>query len=209
MNLITYEFNKKSYTVHGGRTISLLIPTGAIPNIAAVDDSKGYYLLLTNGTGYSYLAKMFSFTASLCTDEILYIPLKAINSEELKSIFPAGYFNGLALMNYSSTQLNVRDLHSLFKIKYYQEMIITKTVALPDQYSENWKTKNRLTVKSYGHLLAISANRDMIHNLSVSSSYLSEYGDDSSLNLFPHYHHDMDDNTSKSLGINFHYWHEE
>ena len=46
--------------------------------------------------------------------------------------------------------------------------------------------------------------------MAQSCADLSEYGDDLQYNKYPpHHHHDWDENTAKSLGITFYYWHDE
>jgi hypothetical protein len=195
--------------LHGGKKISLLTPIKLNINITITDDGKGYYYMISNGTGYSFLTEVFALGISLQKNEILYLPFEFSNMNSYETDFPnkEKHYSGLILINYCTTQIAAKDIICSIKTKTYQNESIAKTCEFSSEPINRWKTRHRTTVKAIGSFIIISTNADGFSSFAQSCSNLAEYGDDSKNNEFPpHMHHDWDENTSKSLGITLYYW---
>lgn len=208
MSVTQMNFIKRTVALHNNRQISILIPFDYESfKVTAVEDI-GDNLILTDGSGYAFLSRLFAFAASLNQNEVIYFPFGSWQSKELNSTFPDGFYSGMVIVNYCNTQITNKDIGLILKTKIYTETFLSKSCIMPEVRPQFWKSKNRLTIKRHATFIIICTNGDVFSNLAISCIDLSEYGDDASLNLFPHSHHDIDENTSKSLGINLFYWHD-
>lgn len=205
----TIQLNKRTVTLHGGRTISVLTPCDSTTLITGVDNQRGYYLILSNGTGYDFLSKLMALAGVLEKDEIIHLPFGLEPNEELKSIFPNGFYKDMVLINYCAAQLKPKDIDTVLKAKRYREERVSRTCNVPEQWDETWCWKNRrkLTVKAHGKTLIMSTNKNMFVYMAMGCVGMAECGDDAVENLMPHEHYDWQENTAKSVGITLHYWH--
>lgn len=204
------NWNKKKMLLPQNRIYHLLTPMTIRNDITARDDKKGTYFLLSNGTGYSDLSKVFRTAGMLKKDELIFYPFNFSYNVGLANYFvnTSKHYTGIVLFNYCTTQTSAKDILSILKTKSVSEETIGIKSPNNDEYPEHWETRRRLTVKKSGSLLILSGNKDIFTMLAYSCSYLSEYGDDAKYNYrAPHRHHDMDENTAKSIGITFYYWH--
>ncbi len=155
------------------------------------------------------LTKLLLMAAELKKDELIYLPADFAYIEGIK-VFHAGmreYYTAIALINYSQLQISAKDLKTALSIKTYTCGITERSAHLPAGYIPGWKTRHRLNVKTNGKTLLISTNEDGFVDMAHSCDSLTVYNDDAKYNDYPaHMHHDMDENTVKSLGINFYYW---
>jgi hypothetical protein len=60
MNLI-----KRRIMLHGQQEINILTPSRLNTDITITTDGKGYYFMMSNGTGYGYLSDFFALGISL------------------------------------------------------------------------------------------------------------------------------------------------
>lgn len=201
---------QRQVVLPGKRKVNIFRPKTVCTDITLTDDGKGDYFLLSNGTGYANLIDAFSLTAALRDDEILYYPLDFAHIDAYKQDFPEpeNHYHGIVFFNYNTIKMNAKNISVALKIKTYQEEKQTRQICYGKEYPEGWKTRRQLTVKSAGKLLIISGEREVFTSMAQSCLELSKYGDDAKYNHCPpHMHHDGGENTAKSLGITFYYWH--
>lgn len=117
-------------------------------------------------------------------NEIIYLSMDfQYQNEYQKDFSTENHFISLIFRNYYTCQLKTED------------------------YIEKWRSRRRLTVRTAGKRLILSANHDVFTNMARSCYNLSEIADGQDMNnLPPHMHHDWDENTIKSVGITFYYW---
>jgi len=201
---------KREVLLPGAREVKILRPETICHDIVVADGDEGYLLLMSNGTGYSKLIDIFALATSLESNEIIHYPLEFAHSDAYKYAFPTlkNHYRDIALFNFNTTQINAKDLSTALKTKVYREIRLTRQIVLSEKHPDRWKTEHKLTVKSMGQLLIISGERDVFTAMAQSCADLSEFGDYIKYNNDPpHQHHDLDENTAKSVGIIFYYWH--
>ena len=201
---------KKQISLQKDRKISLLLPETVCPDINATDNSKGFCYLLSNGTGYSILSDVFALAASLEKNELIYYPLEFAHMDAYISTVPtlANHYKGIVIFNFNTTKISAKDISAALKAKTYTGESLSRQVSCAEDFPDRWKTRHKLTVKSAGKLLIISGDREVFTLMAQSCAWLSEYGDDNeNNNCPPHIHHDWEENTAKSMGITFYYWH--
>jgi len=196
----------------GGREVNILLPEKPCPDITAIDNPLGYYFLLSNGTGYAALTEVFALATLLGKDELIYYPLEFAHMEAYKKEWnPPEYmklFKGVAIFNFNAIKISARDIAAALEIKTYNKEKQSRRTDFAKEYIDIWKIKRKLTVKSAGKLLIISGYRETFTSMAQSCARLSKCGDDAECNFEAHEHHDWDEeNTAKSIGISFHYWH--
>ena len=202
------KFEKRTVKLHGSRTIYILIPESGCDSIIATDDRLGSYYTFGNSTGYLLLTELFSVAAKLNQDEFIYVPLNFAYMDGAKTYFTGMdfHYTGIVLINYNRLQISAKDLKAALGIKIYVSDKTERRIHLPAEYIEHWKTRRRLTVKTHGKVLIISTNGNSFLDMAHSCDSLTVYNDDAKYNHYPaHMHHDMDENTAKSLGITFYY----
>jgi hypothetical protein len=205
MNLI-----KRQTLLPGGRKVNILLPETVCPDITVTDDSKGYCYLISNGTGYVTLTDIFALATSLENNEIIYYPLDFAHIDAYKHHFSEleNHYKGIVIFNFNTTKINAKDISTVLKTKIYKEEKLIRQTVFSEEYPNRWNTRRKLTVKSAGELLIISGEREVFTSMAQSCANLSKYGDDATYNQYPaHEHHDWDENTAKSIGITFYYWH--
>ena len=204
------EFIRKTVCLYDGREINILTPTRNSREITATDNQKGYFYLMSNGTGYALLTKIFALAISLGGNELIHLPLDFAYREAYEKDFSEleNHYIGIVLFNYCTTQLDGKDILNVLKSKSVKTDIINRDTLFSDGSPDRWKTRHRLTVKKRGKLLILSGNGDIFTSMAQSCKNLAEYGDDVEFNKYPpHMHHDWDENTAKSVDITFYYWH--
>lgn len=204
------KFNRKTICLPGKRLVYLLTPEEKSDEMIVTDDKGGNYYIISNGTGYALLSKLFALAISLENHEIAYLPLRFGYSEAFGEYFPGleNHCTGIAVFNYCTTQMGGQDISTALKCEPAKEEAITRDTSFSKEFPDDWKTRHRLTVKKHGDTLIMSGNRDVFTMLAQSVECLSEYGDDQKNNeIRAHRHHDWDENTAKSVGITFYYWH--
>jgi len=201
---------RKTVHLHGGRDIYILTPETIGREITAIDDKKGYFYLMSNGTGYTLLLKLFALAISLRNNELIHFPLDFAYQNAYEKDFPEleNHYAGIVLFNYCKTQIDGKDILFALKSKPAKTELINRDTLFFDEFPDRWKTRHRLTVKNRGKLLIMSGNGDIFTSMAQSCANLAEYGDDAEYNKHPpHMHHDWDENTAKSVGITMYYWH--
>jgi len=204
MNII-----KRQVLLPGDRKVNVLFPEKICPDIT-MTDIKGYCYFMSNGTGYSMLADVFAMATSLEKDELIYYPFEFAHMDAYINDFPEpeNHYKGMAIFNFIVTKISVKDISAALKTKMKKDEKLTRQITHIEKYPDRWKTRHKLTVKSTGKLLIISGERDVFTLMAQSCAKLAKYGDDADYNKYaPHLHHDMDENTAKSMGITFFYWH--
>jgi len=209
------DFIKRTVVLHGGYEVIILTPKLLCETISAMGTNTDYYVTLANGSGYSYLAKMFFIGTILKKNEIIYLPF-LFNSKEPygQNCYQGRHFSSIVLFNYCTAQISVKDILTALKTKNYQTSNVNISVKNMMNYSDNWvdywKTTRRLTIKQHSEILIISTNGDLFGNMAGACLELAEYGDDIQYNKYPpHKHFDWSENTSNSLGITLCYWQDE
>jgi regulator of sigma D len=201
---------RKKITIHGGNELFILKPCDISKSVTAGHDNKGFVLIWGNGSGYQFLAECFSIAASLQKNEILYIPIRYCPSDDFKETFNGFEYNyNIVCVNYCETQISLKDIEEILKIKIYTEETIILMPDVNTEYIDRWKTNRRLTVKIHRTNMYISTNRDGFHSLSRGACNLTEYGDEFINDYLPHMHYDWHENTSTSVGITLYYWHDK
>lgn len=204
------KLSRKTVCLHGNRNIYVLTPKNISDKITATDDQKGYFYLMSNGTGYALLSKIFALAISLGENELIYLPLEFAYQKAYEKDFSAfeNHYTGVVIFNYCTTQIDGKDILTVLNNKPIKMETISRDKLLSDEFPDRWKTRHRLTVKGKGKLLIMSGNGDIFTSMAQSCENLAEYGDDVEFNKSPpHMHHDWDENTAKSVGITFYYWH--
>lgn len=203
------DLMKKSVMLHGGKRIALLTPNQLNKSITIFDDGKGYYVMLSNGTGYSFLSEIFALGISLQNNELIYLPFESRNNNAYGNycLNEEKHYSGLILFNYCTAQFTAKEIMCSIKTKTYQRELITKTCEFSSELIDKWKIRHKTTIKARGSLIIISTNANGFTSLAQSCSDLAEYGDDTKNNEFtPHIHLDCNENTYKSLEITLDYW---
>lgn len=203
------KFNKKSVTLHGERIIHIVSPEFVGDYITASDNGTGYQYIMTNGTGYGFLAEIFRLSTTLKKNEIFYIPFNFKYIKEYEEFFCSSrkHYSGFVAFNYCTAQLNLKDIRRAINTKTCKCSEIYLSDDTKTDYVDWWKTDRRLTVKQDGSLFSIATNADGFKALANSCENLADYGDDIEYNQYaPHMHHDWNENTSKSEGITFYFW---
>ncbi len=203
MNMI-----KRQVFLTGEHEVNILIPEKTCCGITATDN-RGYYYLLSNGTGYSFFTDVFALAASLGKDELIYIPLEFMSADSYKNVFPGeNHYQGLVIFNYITTKVKSKDIVGALKTKIFKEERLIRQTYYSEDYPNHWETRRRLTVKKIGKLLILSGEKLVFTSMAHDCAKLSEYGDNAKYNKYPpHMHYDEDENTAKSVGITFYYWH--
>ena len=204
------NFIKRQVLLPGARKVNVLLPETVCPDITAADNGKGYFFLMSNGTGYIALTDIFALATSLEKDEIIYCPLEVAHIDAYEHHFSEleNHYKGIVIFNFNTTKINAKDISTVLKTRIYKETKLTRQIAYSDKRPDIWDVGRRLTVKSAGKLLVISGERAVFTSMAQSCERLSKYGDDSRYNSErEHEHHDWYENTANSVGITFYYWH--
>ncbi|MDD2268463.1 MAG: hypothetical protein PHY15_02800 [Eubacteriales bacterium] len=201
------KLEKSNIVFHGQREIKILSPCFLNPDTTLATNGLGYYYIISNGTGYSVLAELFSLGISLSKDEIIYLPFEFKHTNYYKCDFDEQQYKGLILANYCTSQFKAKEIVAAVEQKPYKRESIELSPELPQEDVDFWKVRHRTTVAKHGRHIIISTNGDGFASFAMSCINLSEYGDDVKYNDFPpHMHHDWYQSTSKSLGITLYYW---
>ena len=168
---------KRQVLLPGKQIVNILIPEAVCPDMTATDDGKGYCYLLSNGTGYSVLTDIFALAASLEKNELIYYPLEFAHMDACINDFPAleNHYKGIAIFNYNTTKISAKDISAALKIKTYTDEMLIRQPSYADDFPARWKTRRRLTVKSTGKLLIISAEREVFTSMAQSCANLSDF----------------------------------
>lgn len=199
---------KRRVLLTGEHELNILIPEKTCCDITATDN-RGYYYLLSNGTGYSLFTDVFALATSLGKNELIYIPLEFMHTGSYTNDFPGeNHYKGLVIFNYITTKLKSKDIAGALKTKIFKEERLIRQTSYSEEYPNHWETRRRLTVKKMGKLLILSGEKLVFTSMAHDCARLSEYGDNSKYNECPpHMHYDGDENTAKSVGITLYYWH--
>jgi len=185
-------------------------PSCQYKSITAINDGKGNDYIFANGSGFGLLARIFAVCEKLQKNEFVYLPLNFAYLDGYRAYYEGmqeTHYAGIAMVNYCGLQLHTKDMVSVLSTKVYKIDKTERVPRLPKEPIAQWKTERRLTVKTQGEIILISANGDGFVDLAQSCTHLAQCGDDPKYNDYPpHRHHDWKETTSKSAGITFFYW---
>jgi len=204
-------FIKDTVLLHGGTRVHILKPYKMNSDITAVSNGKGFYVIFGNGTGYAFLAEVFHAAMTLNADELIYLRFDFQHFEALGdywSLSDENHYKGVILFNYCSSRLKTKDILLSLKTKPVESNTVQRSMKPVRKHIEMWDTHNKLTVKEHSSRLIISGNRVVFEDLTISCLDHAENGDAPEFNQC-HIHHDLYENTSKSVGITLYYWQKE
>lgn len=202
------KLHKKAVTTHEGKIVTILSPIVKNHNLIAGHDKKGFEVIFGDNLDFHFLMQSFSVAGQLKQGEVIYISFEesSLKSCDLSNNFE--FYKGIYLVNYCVTQLSMPYIHKLNSKNVLIRDTIKISVNAREDETPFWKVKNRLTVRKYGEDLFIYGNRDVFSELSNGAYELSQCEcNDTSSGYTPHYHYDWYENTSKSIGVCLHYWH--
>jgi len=202
------SLTRKTTVIHGGREVSILSPVDPCPLIIAAE-FKGNNYTFSNSIGYAMLRDLFMISCGLGENEIIHMPIVFEHSEEFLRDYPEpdNLFNSLIFRNYCTCRLKTKDILASIKAQSNKQDFSVCCDDFIKNDVDHWKTRRRLTIKTAGKHMLLSANRDVFTELAQSCDYLAELEDDEKMNhMAPHFHHDWMENTARSGGITFYYW---
>lgn len=204
------KFKTDTVFLHGGRKSHILKPLNVNHDIIMVNDGKGFYYMIGNGSGYSFLSEVFYAAMTLNENEFIYLKFDFHHENAYNFWGIERRYVGIILFNYCTTQIKSKDILLSLRANVVESKTIEKSVQPVREYIDRWATNKRLTVKEHSSQIIISTNKDGFEDLTISCLRLAEYGNDIEYNDYPpHMHHDWTQNTSKSPGITLQYWQDD
>ena len=203
------ELTQKNVTLRNGRKISLLTPNKDTAHIGGVNNARGDYLLLSDGSGFALMSKLMTLAAGLRPDEMVHLPLGMKPSAELKKVYPNAFYEGAVLVGDTTESIALKDIAAALKARKADEQRIMRAYDVPEaSYFEEswWKGSRKLVAVPLGKRYVVKADSDSYLTMACYCAGMATYGDDAAANLRAHQHfHDG----RADAGLSFYYWHEK